>query len=82
MGCSPNPEEPARPGRFCVQTAMDDHFLGGSEFFLALRFLETGLFGTYVAFIGGLTAGIFLFFPDAAYFLGKWFLSLKSKTTR
>jgi hypothetical protein len=57
-------------------------FIGSSEFFIALRFLGTGLFGTYVAFVGGLIAGLFLFFPDAAYYLGKWILRLKSSATR
>jgi hypothetical protein len=51
--------------------------MGTSEFFIALRFLGTGLYGTYAAFAGGLTAGIFLFFPDASYYLGKWMLRSK-----
>jgi hypothetical protein len=57
-------------------------FLGATEFFLALRFLGTGLDGTYVAFAGGLTAGFFLFFPDAAHFLGKSILSLKTDSAK
>jgi hypothetical protein len=57
-------------------------FLGGSEFFVALRFLGTGLLGMYIAFVGGITAGLFLFFADAAYYLGKWILSMKNAAKR
>jgi hypothetical protein len=49
-------------------------FLGSSEFFIALHFLGTGLSGIYTAFVGGLIAGFFLFFPDVSYHLGKWIL--------
>ena len=56
-------------------------FLGTSEFFSALHFLGSGLPGIYVAFVGGLTAGFFLFFPDAAYYLGRSILRLKGDLT-
>jgi hypothetical protein len=48
-----------------------------AEFFLSLRFLGTGLLGTYVAFLAGLAAGFFLFLPDASYYLAKWTLASK-----
>ena len=32
--------------------------------------------------LGGLTAGFFLFFPDAAHFLGKSILSLKTDSAK
>ena len=56
-------------------------FVGVAEFFLSLRFLGTGLLGTYVAFVGGLAAGFFLFFPDASYYLGRWILASKRTET-
>ena len=52
-------------------------FLGISEFFCALHFLGSGLTGMYAAFVGALTAGFFVLFPDAAYYLGKFLLRLK-----
>jgi len=38
-------------------------FLGATEFFLALRFLGTGLDGTYVAFAGGTDRRILFVLP-------------------
>ena len=57
-------------------------FFGASWFFLALHFLDTGLFGVYVAFAGGLSAGFFLFFPDAAYYLGRSIASLQDNSPK
>jgi hypothetical protein len=54
-------------------------FVGIAEFFLAFRFLGTGLLGMYIAFLGALIAGIFLFFPDASYYFGKWILGLTKR---
>jgi hypothetical protein len=50
-------------------------FAGVAEFFLSLRFLGSALLGTYVALLGGLAAGFFLFFPGASYYLANSFVA-------
>jgi hypothetical protein len=57
-------------------------FVGTIEFFFALRFFGKGLFGMYFAYLGGLTAVIFVFFPDASYYLGKWMLGFKTNSAK
>lgn len=57
-------------------------FVGIAVFFLAFRFLGTGLYGMYSAFFGALIAGLFLFFPDASYYFGKWILALTKRTAK
>ena len=54
--------------------------VGTIEFFLAHIVVGTGLFGKYIAYLGGIAASIFLFFPDASYYLGKWILSFKANS--
>ena len=48
---------------------------GVAWFFLAHVVVGTGLFGMYAAYLGGIAAGVFLFFPDASFYLGKWISS-------
>jgi hypothetical protein len=50
---------------------------GTAWFFLAHLFVGTGLFGMYAAYLGGIAAGVFLFFPDAAFYLGKLIASFR-----
>jgi hypothetical protein len=51
--------------------------LGTAWLFLAHLFVGTGLFGMYAAYLGGIAAGVFLFFPDATFYLGKWISSVR-----
>lgn len=50
---------------------------GVAWLFLAHVVVGTGPFGIYAVYLGGIAAGVFLFFPDASFYLGKWISSFR-----
>ena len=54
-------------------------FFGCAILFGALHFLGDGFWGLYVGMIGGMMGLVFLFLPNASFYLGKYLLSLKQR---